>query len=86
MPKVNGGQFTPGTVLDHDGGLWIAVKTNAVKPGKGDAFNQVELKNHVDTCNLNEPFCADETVEAVERELKDFSFLYAQGDTLIAIP
>lgn len=60
--------------------------TNAVKPGKRGAFNQVELKNHIDARKLNERFRADETVEAVERELKDFSFLYAQGDTLIAIP
>jgi elongation factor P len=41
MPKINGNQITPGTVIDHDGGLWVAVKTNAVKPGKGGAFNQL---------------------------------------------
>jgi hypothetical protein len=42
MPKINGNQITPGTVIYQDGGLWVAVKTNAVKPGKGGAFNQVE--------------------------------------------
>ena len=41
MPRINGNQITPGTVITHDGGLWVAVKTNAVKPGKGGAFNQV---------------------------------------------
>jgi len=83
MPKINGNQITPGTVIDHDGGLWVAVKTNAVKPGKGGAFNQVELKNLIDARKLNERFRADETVETIDLDLKDFSFLYALGDTLI---
>jgi elongation factor P len=83
MPRINGNQITPGTVISHDGGLWVAVKTNAVKPGKGGAFNQVELKNLIDARKLNERFRADETVEVIELELKDFSFLYAQGDALV---
>lgn len=86
MPKINGNQITPGAVIDHDGGLWVAVKTNAVKPGKGGALNQVELKNLIDARKLNERFRAGETVETIDLELKDFSFRYAQGDTLIAIP
>ena len=66
--KINGNQITPGMVLEHDGGLWAAVKTNAVKPGKGGAFNQVELKNLIDGRKLNERFRADETVERVRLE------------------
>ncbi len=54
MPKINGNQIAPGAVIEHDGGLWVAVKTNAVKPGKGGAFNQVELKNLIDGRKLNE--------------------------------
>ncbi|MDQ6867507.1 MAG: elongation factor P [Pseudomonadota bacterium] len=83
MPKINGNQITPGTVIDHDGGLWVAVKTNAVKPGKGGAFNQVELKNLIDARKLNERFRAGEMVETIELELKDFSFLFAQGNALV---
>ena len=83
MPKINGNQITPGAVIEHQGGLWVAVKTNSVKPGKGGAFNQVELKNLIDGRKLNERFRADETVEVVELELKDFSFLYAEGDSLV---
>jgi elongation factor P len=78
-----GNEITPGTVIDHDGGLWAAVKTIAVKPGKGDAFNQVEPKNLIDARKLNERFGADETVEAIDLELKDFSFLYAQDGALV---
>lgn len=83
MPKLNGSQITPGTVIDHAGSLWVAVKSTTVKPGKGGAFNQVELKNLFDGRKLNERFRADETVESIELELKDFSFLYAEGDSLV---
>ncbi|WP_026608217.1 elongation factor P [Methylocapsa acidiphila] len=83
MAKINGNQIAPGAVIEHDGGLWVAVKTNAVKPGKGGAFNQVELKNLIDGRKLNERFRADATVEAIDLELKDFSFLYAQGESLV---
>ena len=60
----------------------MAVKTQAVKPGKGGAYNQVELKNVVTGTKLNERFRADESVEEVYLEKKDFQFLYASGDTL----
>lgn len=83
MPKLNGSQISPGTVIEHQGGLWVAVKSTTVKPGKGGAFNQVELKNLIDGRKLNERFRADATVEAVELELKDFSFLYQEGDSLV---
>ena len=81
--KINGNQITPGNVLEHKGGLWVAVKTQAVKPGKGGAFNQVELKNLIDGTKLNERFRADETVERVRLDQKDFQFLYAQGEQLV---
>lgn len=81
--KINGNEIRPGNVIEHDGGLWVAVKTNAVKPGKGGAYNQVELKNLINGTKLNERFRAAETVERVELERKDFSFLYEQGDALV---
>ncbi|MFC7053679.1 elongation factor P [Hansschlegelia quercus] len=81
--KLNGNQITPGMVIQHQNGLWVAVKTNAVKPGKGGAFNQVELKNLIDGRKLNERFRADETVERVRLEQKDHQFLYAEGDNLV---
>lgn len=81
--KINGNEIRPGNVIEHDGKLWVAVKTNAVKPGKGGAFNQVELKNLIDGTKLNERFRAAETVEKVRLEQKDFTFLYEQGDALV---
>jgi elongation factor P len=82
MSKIAGNEIRPGTLIQHDGGLWLAVKTQAVKPGKGGAYNQVELKNVVTGTKLNERFRADEGVEEVYLEKKDFQFLYASGDTL----
>src|SRR5690606_4667130 len=81
--KINGNEIRPGNVIEHKASLWVAVKTNAVKPGKGGAYNQVELKNLLDGTKLNERFRAAETVERVRLEQKDFTFLYEQGDALI---
>ena len=81
--KMNGNEIKPGNVIEHQGSLWVAVKTNAVKPGKGGAFNQVELKNLINGSKLNERFRASETVERVRLEQKDFQFLYAEGDNLM---
>ena len=61
--KVNGNEIRPGMVIEYDGGLWVAVKSMAVKPGKGPAYNQVELKNLIDGRKLNNRFGSDERVE-----------------------
>ncbi|WP_428407035.1 elongation factor P [Hyphococcus sp.] len=81
--KINGNEIRPGNVIEHQGGLWAAVKTNAVKPGKGPAYNQVELKNLIDGRKLNERFRASETVERVRLEQKDYTYLYEEGDMLV---
>jgi elongation factor P len=83
MAKISGSEIRPGSVIEHDGGLWVAVKTNTVKPGKGGAYNQVELKNLITGTKLNERFRSAETVEQVDLEYKDFSFLYEQGEALV---
>ncbi|KQT52146.1 MULTISPECIES: elongation factor P [unclassified Aureimonas] len=81
--KINGNEIRPGDVIEHAGGLWAAVKTSHVKPGKGGAFAQVELKNLIEGTKLNERFRAAETVERIKLDLKDFTFLYAEGENLV---
>ena len=83
MPKINGNEIRPGNVLEHEGGLWSAVKVDHVKPGKGGAFAQVEMKSVVGNTKLNERFRASETVEKVRLEQKDYQYLYAQDDMLV---
>jgi elongation factor P len=80
--KINGNEIRPGNVIQHKGGLWVAVKTQAVKPGKGPAYAQVELKNLIDGTKLNERFRASETVERVRLEQKEHQYLYPEGDML----
>jgi len=81
--KINGNEIKPGMVIEHQGGLWAAIKSQAVKPGKGGAFNQVELKNLINGSKLNERFRSSETVERVRLEQKDYQFLYEEGDSLV---
>ena len=81
--KINGNEIRPGNVIEHQGGLWAAVKVNAVKPGKGGAYAQVELKNLVDGRKMNERFRSSETVERVRLEQKDHTFLFAEGEMLV---
>ena len=81
--KINGNEIRPGNVIQHQNALWVAVKINAVKPGKGPAYAQVELKNLITGSKLNERFRASETVERVRLEQKDHTFLYEEGDLLV---
>ncbi|PLW75234.1 elongation factor P [Cohaesibacter celericrescens] len=81
--KINGNEIRPGNVIEHQGTIWVAVKVNAVKPGKGGAFAQVEFKNLIDGRKLNERFRASETVERIRLEQKDFTFLYEEGENLV---
>lgn len=80
--KINGNEIRPGYVIEYENSIWVAVKTMAVKPGKGPAYNQVELKNLIDGRKLNNRFGSDERVERARLEQKDFQFLYVVGDKL----
>jgi elongation factor P len=82
MAKLAGNEIYPGAVIEHQGSLWVAVKTQAVKPGKGGAYAQVELKNLFNGSKLNERFRSAETVEEVQVDRKDYQFLFANGDML----
>ena len=81
--KINGSDIRPGSVIEHDGSLWVAVKTQTVKPGKGPAYNQVELKNLIDRRKLNNRFGTDERVERAQIDHREFQFLYRDGDQLV---
>jgi elongation factor P len=81
--KINGNEIRPGNVLEHAGGLWVAVKTQHVKPGKGGAFAQVELKNLRNGTKLNERFRSADKVEKVRLEQKDQQFLYESDGMLV---
>ena len=81
--KINGNQIKIGNVLEHKGSLFVVTKTQAVKPGKGGAFNQVEMKSIIDNTKLNERFRADEIVEKVRIDSESYQFLYSNDNELI---
>jgi elongation factor P len=83
MEKISGSDIRPGMVIEFDGSLWAAVKTGAVKPGKGPAYNQVELKNLIDGRKHNQRFGSADRVEETEVERRQFQFLYRQEDQLV---
>ncbi|MBZ0324940.1 MAG: elongation factor P [Alphaproteobacteria bacterium] len=80
--KINGNAIRPGNVIEHKGRLWVAVKTEHVKPGKGGAYLQVELKDIRDGTKLNERFRAAEQVERVRLDQKNYQLLYTEGDMM----
>jgi len=71
MAKITGNEISPGTLINYDGGLWIAVKCQKVKP-----------KNIESGTKLNQRFRSDEAVDEAVLDKKDFQFLYASGDML----
>lgn len=80
--KINGNAVRPGMVIEHKDALWRVVRNQATQPGKGGAYNQVELKNLRDGTKLNERFRAAESVERAWLEQKKHQYLYADGDVL----
>ena len=74
--KIIGNEIKPGMIIEHKDDLWSVLKTQHVKPGKGGAFNQVELKSIKKGTKLNERFRSSDTVERAVLDEKKFSFLY----------
>ena len=78
--KINGNSIKPGNIIEHQGRLWRAVKTQHTQPGKGGAYLQVELKDIRDGTKLNERLRSSETVERVRLDEDPYQFLFASGD------
>ncbi|HVJ32960.1 MAG TPA: elongation factor P, partial [Terriglobia bacterium] len=70
----------PGNIIEHQGRLWRAVKTQHTQPGKGGAYLQVELKDIRDGTKMNERFRSSETVERVRLDEHEYQFLFSSGD------
>ena len=78
--KITANEIKPGMIIEHKNDYWKVLKTQHVKPGKGGAFNQVELKSITKGTKLNERFRSSETIEKAELEEKKFNFLYLDDD------
>ena len=74
--KINAGEIRVGMLLEHKKDLWQVLKTQHVKPGKGGAFAQVEMKSVNKNTKLNERFRSSETVEKASLDEINFNYLY----------
>ena len=74
--KINAGEIRVGMLLEYKSDLWIVLKTQHVKPGKGGAFAQVEMKSVNKNTKLNERFRSSESVEKASLEEMKYNFLY----------
>ena len=74
--KISANEIKPGMVIEHKNDYWNVVKTQHVKPGKGGAFAQIEMKNLNKNTKLNERFRSSETVEKAILEETKFNYLY----------
>ena len=74
--KINASEIRVGMLLEYKNDLWQVLKTQHVKPGKGGAFAQIEMKSVNKNTKLNERFRSSETVEKASLEETSFNFLY----------
>ena len=74
--KINAGEIRVGMLLEHKNDLWQVLKTQHVKPGKGGAFAQVEMKSLIKNTKLNERFRSSETVEKASLDEMNYNYLY----------
>ena len=81
--KIGAGEIRVGMLLEYKGDLWQVLKTQHVKPGKGGAFAQVEMKSVHKNTKLNERFRSSESVEKASLEETDFNFLYEDENNYI---
>ena len=78
--KILGNEIKTGMLIEHKDDLWEVLKTQHVKPGKGGAFNQVEMKSINRNTKLNERFRSNDTVEKASVEELKFTYLYEDED------
>ena len=74
--KINANEIRVGMLLEYKDDLWQVLKTQHVKPGKGGAFAQVEMKSMNKNTKINERFRSSESVEKASLEETKFNFLY----------
>ena len=74
--KINASEIRVGMLLEYKDDLWQVLKTQHVKPGKGGAFAQVEMKSLNKNTKLNERFRSSETVEKAALDESDFNYSY----------
>ena len=78
--KISANEIKTGMIIEHNNDLWEVLRTQHVKPGKGGAFNQVELKSINKNTKLNERFRSNDTIEKAILDEKKYNFLFEDSE------
>jgi len=80
--KINANLIRPGNVLEHNGKQWIVLKIQLIQPGKGGAFIAVEMRDARTGIKTNERWRTADTVERLQAEERECTFLFGDADSL----
>ncbi len=81
--KISAFETRIGNLMEHQGKLWRVLKKSHVKPGKGGAFVQLEMKCISDGTKLNERFRSEEKMEKAHVEPRKMQYLYMDGSSYV---
>lgn len=80
MANYNTSEFRSGLRIIMDAQPCIIVDNEFVKPGKGQAFNRVRIKNLMTGKTVDKTFKSGESVEAADVVDTDMQYLYSDGE------
>ncbi|KAF0117940.1 MAG: elongation factor P [Rhodospirillaceae bacterium] len=80
--KIQANQIRPGMIIEHEGRQWTVLKIQLIQPGKGGAFNQVEMRDFRSGTKTNVRWRTQDTVEKLTVEERECSYLFADGDQI----
>ena len=81
--KISASDVRVGNLIEHQGKLWRVLKKEHVKPGKGGAFVQLELKESNAGTKLNERFRSEDKIEKARVEPRQMQYLYPDGGNYV---
>lgn len=81
--KISANDIRVGMIIEYNGTLWNILKAQHIKPGKGGAFQQLEMKAVKQSTKSNVRLRAEEVVEKVDLDEEDYQYLYKDGDSYV---
>jgi elongation factor P len=83
--KINANSIRVGNIIEYQNGLWTVLKRDHVKPGKGGAYIQAELKHITNGTKTNTRFSSSDDIEKAHTEIRKFQYQYMDGDDLVVM-
>ena len=83
LMKISASDVRIGNLVEYQGKLWRILKKSHVKPGKGGAFAQLEMKAISDNTKLNERFRSEDKLEKAHVEPRQMQYLYPDGQDFV---